>query len=545
MEPTGEVAGGARKQQVLLVEDDESHAELIRRAFEDSPAIILTVAYRLGEAVRVLQQGMPDMVIADLRLPDGRGIELCQGTECPIVIMTSQGSESDAVEAMRAGALDYIVKSEEMFNDLPHVVERSLREWRLLRAHDSANRQLQSQYEVASALATSSTLEAAGRRILESICRCVGWPVGELWRVDQAAAVLRRVAFHGAEPEHQRIVTEGGEPVFARGEGLPGATWAAGGPLSEVHPDQAPQERRRPVIGQLGLRCGYGFPIHTSDGRIFALFTFYAPDIGSPSGDIERLLGTVSAQLDVFADRQREQEERRRLQRELIDRERLAAVGETAATLAHEIGNPLNSMYMQTQLLQRRLARMPGVDPKIAAGVDVLLSENKRLSQLLHDFRSLSRRNALLLRPTDMNALLDQLFALEQPMLDMGAIEVVREIPTGLPTVMGDPDKLKQVFVNLVKNAVEAMPSGGRLIVRASADDQRLVIDVVDTGVGLPEGIDVFEAFQTTKPSGTGLGLPVARQVLAAHEGTIGCSSTPGAGTTFRVVLPVRASAAG
>jgi signal transduction histidine kinase len=108
---------------------------------------------------------------------------------------------------------------------------------------------------------------------------------------------------------------------------------------------------------------------------------------------------------------------------------------------------------------------------------------------------------------------------------------------------MGDAAKLKQVFMNLIKNAVEAMPDGGRITVHAEVEDQRLVIEVVDTGVGLPAGIDVFEPFQTTKPAGTGLGLSVARQVLAAHEGTIGCSSVPGGGTTFRVVLPLAASA--
>jgi two-component system sensor kinase FixL len=543
MEPAIEIAGSHR-YLVLLVEDDESHAELIRRAFEDRPAIILTVAHRLDEAVQVLQQGMPDVVIADLRLPDGRGIELCRGGgNYPIVIMTSQGSEGDAVEAMRAGALDYLVKSDEMFGEMPHVVDRTLREWRLLQAHARASRQLQSQYEVASALATSSTLEEAGPPILESICRCVGWPVGELWRVDDAAGVLRRVAFRGAEPEHQPIASKSGDRTFAMGEGFPGATWAAGGQHSVVYSEQGSVERHLPVDGEPGLRCGYGFPIHTSDGRIFALFTFYAEDLGSPNGDIERLLGTVSAQLDVFAERQREQEERRRLQRELIDRERLAAVGETAATLAHEIGNPLNSMYMQAQLLKRRLAKLPELEPRINQIVDVLLAENVRLSQLLNDFRSMSRRSALHMVPTDMNALLEELFLLQQPLLDVGSIEVVREIPAELPTVMGDAGKLKQVFMNLVKNAVEAMPTGGRLTVHAEVEDQRLVIDVVDSGVGLPEDIDVFEPFQTTKVSGTGLGLAVARQVLAAHEGTIGCSSTPGTGTTFRVVLPLGASA--
>ncbi|MCA9654515.1 MAG: response regulator [Myxococcales bacterium] len=525
------------ERRVLLVEDDPMHAELIKRAFEDDPAIIITVAHRLDEAIAALRRGLPDMVLADLRLPDGRGIELCQARDYPIVIMTSQGSEADAVEAMRAGALDYIVKSEVMFDDMPHVVDRALREWRLQLAHERANRQLQTQYEIASALATSTTLQEAAPRILESICRCVGWPVGELWRFDESAEVLHRKAFFSLDPALRTL--EDVPHRFARGEGLPGRTWEAGQPLSVTYPADAPGERARPALGELGLYCGYGFPVHTSDGRTFALFTFYAPSIHTADVDIERLMSTVSAQLDVFAERQRGEEERRRLQAELVERERLAAVGETAATLAHEIGNPLNSMYMHTQLLQRRLRRMANVDPSITEGVALLLSENLRLGSLLQDFRSLSRRGSLRLAPVDLGRLLEQLLALQQPLLGSSSIEMLRELPPGLPTVVGDEGKLRQVFMNLVKNAIEAMPRGGRLSIIARVEDGRIIVEVTDTGVGIPEGVDVFEPFKTTKAAGTGLGLSVARQVITSLGGSLGCESELGVGTTFRVVLPI------
>src|SRR5688572_4806370 len=180
-----------RATRILLVEDNAAHAELVQRALEDMPSLQLQLARRLDDARSWLQRATPDLVIADLRLPDGEGIELCAGSNgAPVVIMTSQGSEADAVAAMRAGALDYVVKSEAMFEEMPHVVERALREWKLAQAHARADRSLHAQFEVASALATSSSLAQAAPRILEAICACVGWPMGEFWRVDERAGVL-------------------------------------------------------------------------------------------------------------------------------------------------------------------------------------------------------------------------------------------------------------------------------------------------------------------------------------------------------------------
>lgn len=518
------------------------HAELIARAFEDQPTVTLKVVRRLEEARASLDDGdAPDMIIADLRLPDGRGIELCEGRDLPVVIMTSQGSETDAVEAMRAGALDYIVKSDLMFSEMPHVVERALREWGLAKAHDRADRQLRTQFEIASALATSATLEQAGPRILESVCRGVGWPVGELWLVDEGAQVLRREACCVLEPSLDELIRDEHSAALSKGEGFPGQLWAAGKPTSECPPFPVAREHWRAAIVRLGLRCAYGLPVLASSGRPLAVLTFFAWNLEHVNGDIERLVRTISAQLDVFAERQRAEQTRRSLQRELYERERLAAVGETAATLAHEIGNPLNSMYMHAQLLKRRVSRAAeSLDPKIVEGVDMLLAENKRLAGLLDDFRSLSRGSSLRSGPVHPREMLERLLVLQQPLLESASVQLHRELADELPSFEGDEDKLKQVLLNLFKNAIEAMPEGGHLTVRAAVvDGAHIVIEVQDTGVGVPEGLDVFEPFRTTKPTGTGLGLSIARRVVVAHGGSLSCSSEPGIGTTFRVELPV------
>jgi two-component system, NtrC family, sensor histidine kinase HydH len=107
------------------------------------------------------------------------------------------------------------------------------------------------------------------------------------------------------------------------------------------------------------------------------------------------------------------------------------------------------------------------------------------------------------------------------------------------PAVSADEAKLTQVLINLIKNAAEAMTAGGNLRVRVETASERIVVAIEDTGGGIPEGIDVFEPFRTTKESGTGLGLPVARQILAAHQGSLDYRTEVGVGTTFLLTLPI------
>lgn len=231
--------------------------------------------------------------------------------------------------------------------------------------------------------------------------------------------------------------------------------------------------------------------------------------------------------------------EKVRLQERLVDRERMAAIGMTSAKLAHEIGNPLNSMAIATQLLERRLAKhRPLLDEKIYDSLHGLQRQITHLSNLLDEFRGLSRRQAVDLQPLDISALLQEIVTQEAPHYAVLGVSMQYTPASHLPLVLGDTEKLKQVLLNLCKNAVEAMPTGGVLTLSAGCDDTQVSIEVADTGVGIPAGVNVFEPFVTTKTQGTGLGLAVAQQLVHAQGGTLSYTSTPGRGTTFRVVLP-------
>jgi signal transduction histidine kinase len=236
------------------------------------------------------------------------------------------------------------------------------------------------------------------------------------------------------------------------------------------------------------------------------------------------------------------EEERVRSEEKIRESQRLAVMGATAAVLAHEIANPLNGISTTVQVMQRYLAKQGRETAEhqfLVENLSDLRLEIDRLGALLNDFRSLARTPQLNLAPIDLRLLIAEVFKMLGSALQDSGIVVSSEIPEDLPEPVADAERLKQVFLNLFKNAIEAMPSGGKLTVTAIAEGQNLVIRITDTGTGIPDGVDIFQPFITTKASGTGVGMAVVRELLSAHKATITYNSKPGDGTTFQVKLPL------
>jgi len=236
------------------------------------------------------------------------------------------------------------------------------------------------------------------------------------------------------------------------------------------------------------------------------------------------------------------QEERNRSEEKIQENQRLAVMGATAAVLTHEIANPLNGISVTVQVLQRHLAEQSahwGQDEFLFSNLADLKTEIDRLGALLNDFRSLARKPQLHVMPTHLGTLVDEVLKVLSSESEATGVEVVTEVPADLPLLNADSERLKQVLLNLVKNAIEAMPLGGKLTVRAAAENQSIVMHVADTGVGIPGGVDIFQPFMTTKTHGTGVGMAVVRELLSAHGGTISYKSKQGQGTTFEIKLPL------
>lgn len=231
------------------------------------------------------------------------------------------------------------------------------------------------------------------------------------------------------------------------------------------------------------------------------------------------------------------------LQKQLLESERLAAIGGTAAKIGHEIANPLNGIYLTLQLIEQRLGRQPAMDERVTADVMRIKKEIARLNQLVQEFRTLSRQQDYHFLPTNMTLLVNEILDLQQPLYESRAIVIIRRLANDLPAVPVDEDRIKQALLNLIKNAGEAMPNGGTLTVAVTASEDAVAIDIKDTGIGIASGSDVFQPFFTTKKEGTGLGLIIVRQIILAHRGTISYESEPGVGTTFHISLPRAQSA--
>ena len=228
-----------------------------------------------------------------------------------------------------------------------------------------------------------------------------------------------------------------------------------------------------------------------------------------------------------------------RLQEENTEKRRLATIGATAAALAHEVGNPLNNMRLSTQLAGRRLELLKVEDRQLTAHLGTVTEEIGRLSELLEEFRMLSRRQTLHLSATNLRELVERICSEHAAECSAQGIEIVQEV-NEVPPIRADASKLRQALLNLCKNAMEAMPDGGRLDVSLrTADDESVLLEVRDTGVGVPPDVDIFEAFETTKERGTGLGLSIVRQVIRAHGGEVSFESRPGVGTSFVLQIPV------
>ncbi|HEX9144353.1 MAG TPA: ATP-binding protein [Candidatus Binatia bacterium] len=279
------------------------------------------------------------------------------------------------------------------------------------------------------------------------------------------------------------------------------------------------QERMKALLSQARARAEITF--RAKDGTAVPVYVSLATVEVSNTSCICLLVK------DITSRKQLEQSER--------ERDRLAAMGITAAVFAHEVGNPLNAISTTVQMLQRHFDQQ---DDSFANSTLIELQrEIQRLTTLLQDFRSLSRPQKLDLARIDLARLVEDVLTIQAAEFSQFHVEVKKEFPAAFEATL-DEERVKQVLLNLFQNSVEAMPTGGTLTLRGYASGENICLEITDTGVGVPKGVDIFELFTTTKPMGTGVGLAVARQIISAHGGTITYVSEPNQGTTFFLRFP-------
>jgi signal transduction histidine kinase len=230
--------------------------------------------------------------------------------------------------------------------------------------------------------------------------------------------------------------------------------------------------------------------------------------------------------------------ELKQTQAQLVQSTKLAAIGELAANIAHEINNPLTTVLGFASFIAERL---PADDPT-REELGLIQEEASRARDIVRDLLQFSRQRDFMPEPSDINAVLDQVLGMVRRQGALQTITVNEVYAPDLPMMEMDASRIKQVFLNIINNAVYAMKEGGSLTIRTSPDGATVRIAFEDTGPGIPPGIlgRIFDPFFTTKPevSGTGLGLSVSLGIVQSHGGTIDVRSQVGHGTTFTVVLP-------
>jgi len=299
------------------------------------------------------------------------------------------------------------------------------------------------------------------------------------------------------------------------------------------------------VLEDLDAKSGVAVPL-VARNQLLGIYVAGRRD--ADSGEEERLLAEgLAAQAAIALENANLYEEAREAYRRLrkaqeraIELEKMAVVGSFAAGLAHEVRNPLNSIALQLSVLERRVANLgEAQSAQVVGRAARIRQEIERLDELVSDFLAFSRRSQIPGGSRDLRLISEDVVTLLRPEAQARRIRLTCEGVDGPIPVRVDPDRIKQLIINLVRNALQALDESGTVELLHAREGDKAVLTVRDTGPGVPEEVDVFGLFVTTREQGTGLGLAIARQIVLEHGGSLEVSSQPGEGAAFRVTLPL------
>jgi len=254
------------------------------------------------------------------------------------------------------------------------------------------------------------------------------------------------------------------------------------------------------------------------------------------------LIDAIAKQVALILERQEVEEERKKLQEQLIHSDRLATIGQLSSGIAHELNEPLNNILGLGQLMEQA----PKTPAQFEKDIKEIIAQSLHAREIIKKLMLFARQvPPQKIRVTLNQVIEDGLYLLESRCANSD-IELIRVLSPDIPEITADPSQLNQVLVNLVVNAIQAMPDGGRLTIETESDKEHVKLVVKDTGIGMSKEVleQIFVPFFTTKDidQGTGLGLPVIHGIIASHGGTIEVESTEGKGTLFEVRFPVKSS---
>jgi PAS domain S-box-containing protein len=493
---------GAQASSALVIEDNRALAENVRELLGSICDRVLVAPDAEAGLGLAASEGF-DLALIDVRLPDGAsGIDLVPelrraSPHAEIIVVTGNATVDTAIAAVRHGVFAYVLKPFDSA-DLLTLAERALEQVALRKERARLSRELERS-------------EALYRGVVDTIDALI---VG----IDVEARVT-------LENRFVRAVLGRAGGAF-EGRSFLDACFA---------PEDRARMRRaieRALLGETVRELE--LELHAQGGAPRVVrWTLKPLSPREASATAVLCLG-----VDVT--------ERLELERRSVESEAMAAMGVLTTGLAHEIRNPLNAAALQLEALLRAGRKMDDDSAKeqLERRVQIVKGELSRLGSMLQEFLELARARGVKMRPVDVHALLREVVALKQPLAEEAGLSL-RVTPAGEAcAALADRDKVEQVLLNLVRNAIDAMREQGRgAIELAAGRDGRgaIVVEVIDEGPGFPlELADrIFQPFVTTKPAGTGLGLSIVKKLVAMHGGEVELRAREGAGGTIaRFTLP-------
>lgn len=417
--------------------------------------------------------------------------------------------------------------------------------WLISRERQS-DRRLAAIGEAGREIAASLDLERTLQLVMAKAAETLPMDAGAFFVIDEQSELYRVAVSHNLPEEHVEKMT------FAFDEGVPG--WVVGHRAPLIINDAAADDRVHPYVVEAGVRSVLSIPLITREKLVGVLNLFCTTGIGAFDDEALQLAQVFADQAAVFienaslvaelrraaADLEARVEERTRELQESQDQvlraEKMAAIGRLAASVAHEVNNPLQAIALHLQLMAEE-----GLNARAQDQIEIVQGEFARIAQIVHRLLDFQRPKGGRPSLQGIPRLVEEVLALAGKQLQQAQVSVNRDIERDMAPVMAVGDQIKQVFLNLILNAVEAMPGGGELIIRGRQSNGGILITFADSGVGIEPGDmdQLFEPFFSTKHQGTGLGLAVSQEIITRHGGRLTAGSRPGGGAEFTIELPI------
>ena len=539
-----ETETGADRVSLMLL--DEATQELCVEAARGLPAqLVGTARLKSGERIAgwVLEHGQP-LLLTDSSPDDHTIREFMHREELTSALcvpLKSKGRVTGVLNASKTGrGSPFDAHDLELLSILASQVALAIENSRIYEATRNRTRELAALNELGRVVTSTLDLDEVLRLAMQGINRIIRAEAGSLLLLDETTnELVFRVSVHGDVQQSSRIRLQ-------LGQGIAGWVVKEGKPL--LVPDVEVDSRHYVEASEeFGLKSNsiLCVPLVIRDHVIGAIELVNKLEGEFDLEDLELLksmASTVAVALEnarLYTELAEFARELERSQSQLVRAERMAAAGKLAASLAHEINNPLQAIQNCLHLIAERGSLEEG---KRQTYLSMAGEEVQRLIALVQRMLDFYRPSAESPEDIDVQEALDDVFSLIGKRIQHSGVMVHREAVAPLPSVPGLANQLKQVFLNIIINALEAMPDGGHLYVDTGWDEQRREVSIsfTDTGDGIPVSdlANIFDPFYTSKPKGTGLGLAVSHGIIERHGGRIDVESEVGDGSTFTVHLP-------